>query len=286
MTENLRVSTIIVTRDRHTLLHRAVNSVFEQTYRPIEIIVVDNQSLTPTEKMSPPDGISINVVKTPVIMNSGAARNFGFDHSTGDLISFLDDDDYYFPNKTKQQVAAFEKEPNVDVTFLNTERVDHNGNRLSLMAGTVGLPVMRHVHLNGLMVTREIMIQERFEERLSQHVDDHLIYRLFDRFKWRHVNEIGAVWNYDNRPDQITRHTLLGKLQNLDRRYANTKIMCEDYAHKFDLERSLRKDYYGRHAILALLTLKPIEAIRYALASVGAAKGPRKIPPATTEHPK
>jgi glycosyltransferase involved in cell wall biosynthesis len=108
---NKLISTIIPTYNRRQLLDRAVKSVFAQTFRPIEIVIVDDGSHVPvtTDWFQPiPEGVSLSLIRNAQSCGPAAARNSGIEHSTGDWIAFLDDDDYWEPEKLASQLAALE----------------------------------------------------------------------------------------------------------------------------------------------------------------------------------
>lgn len=121
------VSVIIPTYNRSNLLHKAIQSVFEQTYRPIEIIVVDDGSsedisLVIKEFMlSTNNDISINLIKQT---NAGApvARNNGTISSTGEFIQYLDSDDMLDSEKIKKQVDFLNENPVYDGVFGNWQQ--------------------------------------------------------------------------------------------------------------------------------------------------------------------
>ena len=124
-----RVSVIIPTFNRAALVCRAVESVLNQTYRDIEVIVVDDGSTDDTLDRLARYGTSIHVRQQP---NRGvcAARNNGICAATGDYIALLDSDDFWMLWKTELQVAAFERCPDVQMTYTDAAAVDLNGEQL------------------------------------------------------------------------------------------------------------------------------------------------------------
>lgn len=111
------ISVIIPTYGRADLLGKAIESVLNQTYKELEIIIVDD---------NPPDSehrektnsivesylqLGTRVLYLPLEKNMGGAlaRNEGVNKSSGEYITFLDDDDYYFPSKIERQVSVLEK---------------------------------------------------------------------------------------------------------------------------------------------------------------------------------
>lgn len=109
------VSIIITTYKRSDYLQRAIQSVLNQTYRNIELLVVDdNDSDTEYSQRVKKiiEGIKMRddrIVYVPMIHNSGAcaARNLGFQLSHGEYVDFLDDDDEFHEEKIDLQLRKF-----------------------------------------------------------------------------------------------------------------------------------------------------------------------------------
>lgn len=102
------VSVIIPTYNRMDTIGRAIDSVLQQTWKPIEIIVVDDGS---TDRTLDVIGKYRGRIRLLCQENRGpsAARNAGIHASTGDIISFLDSDDAWLPEKTARQVRLLER---------------------------------------------------------------------------------------------------------------------------------------------------------------------------------
>ena len=98
------VTTIIPTFNRADLVCDAIESVRRQTYRNVEIIVVDDGSTDDTQAVLKAYGTSLRVI---VQDNAGpaAARNRGLAAARGDVITFLDSDDTWTPTKLDKQVS-------------------------------------------------------------------------------------------------------------------------------------------------------------------------------------
>lgn len=107
MIEEPLVSIVIPTRNRPSLVVRAVLSVVNQTHRNVEIIVV----------VDGPDGATIaalqalresrlRIIALPENVGGSEARNLGARHATGEWIALLDDDDEWFPQKLATQMAC------------------------------------------------------------------------------------------------------------------------------------------------------------------------------------
>lgn len=91
------------------LLHRAILSVRDNLdgLMPYEVILVnDGSPVDPDIKMF--NGMPLSYIRRPHGM-LGAARNTGMDNAKGDIIAFLDADDYYFPGTLATCIKAMEQ---------------------------------------------------------------------------------------------------------------------------------------------------------------------------------
>lgn len=84
-------------------LEDAVNSVFAQTYKNIEIIVVDDGSFEDVSGFLSKHGAKLVYIKTRN-RGPGSARNLGIKMATGTYIAFLDSDDVWLPTKVEKQL--------------------------------------------------------------------------------------------------------------------------------------------------------------------------------------
>lgn len=102
------ISVVIPTFNREKILPRAIKSVLNQTYKNLELIIVDDGSTDNTDKIV--RGFSdtrIRYYKQKLNRGGAAARNVGIKLSKGELISFQDSDDEWLPEKLERQVKKF-----------------------------------------------------------------------------------------------------------------------------------------------------------------------------------
>ena len=107
-----RVSVIIPAYQCSRVIGFAIDSLLKQTRLPDEIIVVDDGSSDDIVAALRHYGSSVRLVRKE---NGGAssARNAGIDIATGDMIAFLDSDDFWHPTKLQEQLRIFEEHPEV-----------------------------------------------------------------------------------------------------------------------------------------------------------------------------
>ena len=113
----VKVSVIIPTYKRSTVICRAVDSVLAQTLDSVEVIVVDDNGIGTEAGIKTAEVMEKNysdITKVHYIQheknkNGSAARNTGIRAAHGEFISFLDDDDIYLPERLEKMVARLEE---------------------------------------------------------------------------------------------------------------------------------------------------------------------------------
>lgn len=108
-----RVSAVITTHNRCDTLKLALDSVLNQTYTDLEVIVVvDNSTDNTMEYLKSVEDPRVKVVYIPEEESRGGnyARNLGVKTAGGELIAFLDDDDIWYPEKIEKQVEIVDGE--------------------------------------------------------------------------------------------------------------------------------------------------------------------------------
>lgn len=109
-----------------TTIRRTLKSVINQSYRPLEVIIVNDgskdDSLQVVEEFMHQYPVAEMVYKLINQSNGGVskARNTGMHHAQGAYIALLDADDEWLPEKLSKQMAIFEAHPDID--FLGTNR--------------------------------------------------------------------------------------------------------------------------------------------------------------------
>lgn len=98
---------------RHEFLRESLASVFRQTYRPIQIVIVEdggNNMRAMIDTISPPKGITIDYESLPK-RGRCYAGNRGLELARGELFCFLDDDDLFLPDHVESLVQCLNSHP-------------------------------------------------------------------------------------------------------------------------------------------------------------------------------
>ena len=166
------VSVVIATYKRDQQLNRALSSLVTQTYKYFEVIVVND--CTEPEWISKVEDIVSryrNALHIVLLHNSGehgsaAARDAGIDAASGLYITFLDDDDYYLPEKIETQLGAM-VESNADFSITDLEQYDEHGKFVekrdrSYIESTENSDLFKYHYLYHLTCTNTLMFKSEY----------------------------------------------------------------------------------------------------------------------------
>lgn len=127
-----KVSVITPIYNAEKYLRKTLDSILAQTYKDIEIVLVDDCSSDDSANI-----IREYMQKHPEIVyflqetnqGAGAARNKALELATGQYVAFLDSDDIWYPNKVSKQIELMEKR-NCPFSYTAIEMIDENDNLL------------------------------------------------------------------------------------------------------------------------------------------------------------
>ena len=134
------ISCIIAVYNGERFIKEALDSILEQSYPSLEVIVVDDGSTDKTRDLVTGYGARV-VYVWQENGGPGAARNRGLDSATGEFVAFLDADDLWHPEKLMIQMRRFEERPELELCVahaqnfwaqeLEEEQEQFEGHRLS-----------------------------------------------------------------------------------------------------------------------------------------------------------
>lgn len=202
------VSVVVTTYDRPNYLPDAVATVAEQTYTPIELIVVDDASPTPASEVLQPEAYdvrSFEIVRHDRNRGPNAARNTGVDAASGEYVAFLDDDDRWLPRKLERQVARFEaadddlgvvstgwqrvRDGTVEEVWLPPE-IDGDVTEALLCRNVVGTQ-------SAVMVRASVAAAVPFDERFPRWADQEWYVSLSTRCAFDRIRQPLVVFEFD-----------------------------------------------------------------------------------------
>jgi len=118
----LRCSVVIPTYNRLSVLPRAIESVFAQDEQDFEIIVVDDSTDETQAWLASLTDPRIKVIRPEQRRGVGAARNVGIAAARAPVVSFLDSDDWYLPQRLSRALDALDHEPDLVCTLSSARK--------------------------------------------------------------------------------------------------------------------------------------------------------------------
>ena len=209
------VSVIIPTYKRQDFTARAVRSVLAQTYRDLEVLVVDDCSPEPITAAALGNDPCLRVIRHETNRGVGAARNTGVEAARGDVVAFLDSDDYWLPEKLQQQMAIYERQPDQDRAVVYcTYYYELEGKWLKDPYDSIGereaVSDYIFVRLGEILTStwlgsRRLFAENSFCTELLRHQDGDLLLRLGEKgIRFLHSLPPAAVRCADLRPDRLS----------------------------------------------------------------------------------
>jgi glycosyltransferase involved in cell wall biosynthesis len=122
------VSIVLPVYNGARFLRQSIESCLQQTYRDIELIVVDDGSTdTSVDIVKSYDDDRIKLVCHQMNRKLPAALNTGFAHSSGAYLTWTSHDNYYVPTAIADMVNFLEENPHIDFVFTDEYKIDEAG---------------------------------------------------------------------------------------------------------------------------------------------------------------
>ncbi len=246
------VSVIIPTYNREKVIREAARSVLNQTYKDLELIIVDDGSTDSTSRVV--GELGDPRVRYVVQENAGAcvARNHGISVARGECIAFQDSDDTWKADKLEKQIRVLENDPAVDIVCCRTvlKRLDGTtivtANRIKegfvdKKTGPVGFSTQT------LVMRKRVVEKVLFDPKVTRYQDlDFLIAAMREGFTLYCVDE--CLVERTNRPDSIT--------NNPGRAYDMAKYFESKYADIFEEKGNYLSRFFSSVLLEAASALK------------------------------
>ncbi|MCD9189480.1 MAG: glycosyltransferase [Pyrinomonadaceae bacterium] len=203
-----KVSVIIPNYNYANYIAKTIDSVLAQTYKNLEIIVIDDGSKDNSLEILEGYGEKIKVLKQ---QNQGVsmARNNGAANSSGEYIAFLDADDIWLPGKMEVQMKRFFDDGEIGLVHCSMDFIDPNGKpcgeNYNGMEGRVADEFLRFekgvvvgAGSTGVVPRRIFDELGGFDKRFSTAADWDFSYRLATKYKIAFVREPLVLYRIHN----------------------------------------------------------------------------------------
>ncbi|UZR92533.1 glycosyltransferase family 2 protein [Chondrinema litorale] len=214
------ISIVLTSYNQPDLLECAFESVINQTYDNIEIVVVDDAS---TERQSNrlikswskkyPKKVKCFIQDSNVGIPKN--KNTGFKLCNGQFITYLDGDDYYYSNKIEKEVFQLLENPELDIIYSNFHILDKSGSKINWNDGSISPKTDNSIdkifsrnYPHGILFRYELIrasVLKRinyYDESIPAYHDWDSRIRYSSFSKIQYVDNIGSV--YKDNPDSIS----------------------------------------------------------------------------------
>jgi glycosyltransferase involved in cell wall biosynthesis len=193
------VSVVVLTYNRARLLPETVHAILAQSYRNLELIIVDNLSSDST-----PDyvaGLTDSRVRCYRNPNHGVLavnRNFGIRQARGKYIAFCDDDDVWLPTKLERQVSVLENSSRVALCFTNTLAVrDSSDTGQLVFSHPFGNSTLNSLIWRNFIGNSSVMVRKAVLDRVGLLDEDPALTPYDDYHMWLRVAHSGEIHGID-----------------------------------------------------------------------------------------
>lgn len=240
------VSVSVTSYNQRDQLIRAVESVLSQTYKDIQIIIADDYSTKDDSREVIMDykhkyGDQIKPIFQKENQGIPRNKNSGFKACDGDYITYLDGDDFYYPEKIERELAIFEQKPWADIVYSNFAFTDLEGEVQKLWAskkftppeGSVFKQVYARAFPNNAVYRCELMKKgvlssvNYYDKDIAAFHDWDSRIRMTKRYKVAYSDYVGSAYVDD--PNGISKSEKKARLfKELKYVYEKNKNLLED----------------------------------------------------------
>ena len=205
------ISVIIPSYNRANIIERSAKSVLNQTYKDIELIIVDDCSSDNTEEVVAEFAkydSRVRYIRHEKNQGACVARNTGIDAAKGEYIAFQDSDDLWYPEKLEKQMAALES-TGAEILFCKYKQIlggkfDRTGPGQYEEGFLNPVEDVFGIGTQTLIAKRYVFEEFRFDSALPRFQDLELLIRVTEKYKL-YCMDTPLVEYYMDNADSISR---------------------------------------------------------------------------------
>ena len=273
------ISVVIPAYNREKTITRAINSVLNQTYKDLELIIVDDNSTDGTEKaVKAVKDSRINYYKLEENKGACFARNFGASKANGEYIAFQDSDDEWLANKLELQMSEMKKN-NADMVFARLKLYEEDipnkcvrsAPRENKKSGVITYEELLSktlVTTPTILIKKQIFDEIKFDEEMPRFQDWEFSLRVAKKYKVYYIakdvmkayRQNNSITNQNNKGVIALNRLYIKNKEAFEenkKAYANLQILLgECYAkNKQDYKEYLKKSLKTKFIIINLLRI-------------------------------
>jgi len=196
------VSVITPAYNAAKYLSQTIQSALGQTYKNIEIVVVDDGSTDGTEDLKVLQDRRVRYLKIKHSGGPATPRNVGIKKSRGDLIAFLDSDDVWRPEKLEKQISFMQK-GGFDFVSSDAGVIDKNGKKTkdSYLAhlgnlNNLGPQVFPRLYESNFVITSSALVRREVFDKVGFFDQSPRMVGVEDYDLWLRISAVGAKFGF------------------------------------------------------------------------------------------
>ncbi len=268
------VSVVVITFNRASLLKRALNSVFKQTFQNFEVVLVDDASNDNTlEVISDFSDERIIYIRHDENKGEAISRNTGVRNVKGKYIAFLDDDDVWLPEKLQLQVGLLNNSSeDTGAVYSGFRELDIATSQvISTFTPQKSGLIFQHLLKGNFITISSILLKKTcfdnagfFDETIAYGLDYDMWLRISEKYKFIYIGE--PLVNYSIHKNRLSFNwdiQIRGSekiLNKYSKSFAvNPESLCSQYYKLGKLYFLNRNSLMGRRFFLKALKLNPAQ---------------------------
>lgn len=209
------ISVIIPTYGKPQLLEKSINSILNQTFKDLELIIVDDNNSDSKDRKETENLVNIFIqqdsrikyIKHKKNMNGAVARNTGIAIAKGKYISFLDSDDEYMTDRLQKCFDVMESAPEIYAGVYTGCEFRRSGKKYAsfnnikdgnYLIETLACKFMFGTGSNIFMRKSVIDELNGFDETFLRHQDYEFLVRVFEKYFLKAIPEVLVIKNNEN----------------------------------------------------------------------------------------
>lgn len=250
------ISIIIPTYNREKTIYRSVMSVLNQTYKDLEVVIIDDCSSDRTEEMIKALQKKDNRIRYYRLdKNSGAcaARNIGIDLAKGEYIAFQDSDDEWLPQKLEVQMKKMLSNK-ACISFCKFKRFSSKGIEIFPNL-TEGFISRRDLLRESIISTQTILGKKecfeniRFDPQMPRMQDYDIVIRLSEKYHFYFIDEVLLSMYLQNDSISMNWDKLRIALERISLKYGSVMKKYRDMNYFQKQYLALSKEKTGRNSV-------------------------------------
>jgi len=232
------VSIIIPTYNRADQLRICLNSVVNQTFKDFEVIVCDDGSTDHTHDVIK-DFENVLLIKYIKDVNFGGParpRNNGIKIAKGEIIAFLDSDDWWYENKLEVSLLNIER---YDIVYHNLDKYKTINNSNGIIKGrSLQQDITKDLIVNGNGIPNSsVLIKRKIIDLVGIISEDKNLIAVEDSDYWIRVSQVTNKFNFINQ--SLGAYWMGGNISLSEKQFLREEALFEKYKHLLNIEERL-----------------------------------------------